>query len=182
MPLKNKTMALIRLRKTPYSGLLSFLQDVFYKKDELAGSALKFLRRVYEGEVKASDWKKVIRELFGVEELSESDEQVIDQAVVKHLGFHRQNLKASKYRLRGKKVYKKLLEKDGVSEEVRVVLKKVTDWNSAVTSYYSILNKLKALGLIEKSEGFYVKSEKFKRRFSQVLSLVEGFENEVTQQ
>lgn len=181
MSLKNKTMALIRLRKTPYSGLLSFLQDVFYKKDELAEQALKLLRRVYEKEFKASDWNKLISELFSVEEPSKSDERVIDKAVKKHLGFHRENLRASKYKLRGKKAYKKLLEKDGVSDEVRVVLKKVSDWNSAVASYYSILNKLKALGLIEKSGGVYVKSEKFKRRFSQVLSLVEGFENEITE-
>jgi hypothetical protein len=181
MALTKKTMALIRLRKTPYSGLLSFLQDVFYKQELLADKALNLLKIIYQEGFDASDWKKIVKLLFSVKEPTQADDGVIDKACIDHLGFHRQNIRASKTKLRGKKVYKKLLDNEKVPDEVKVVLKRVSSWNSAVTSYYSILNKLKALGLVEKASGAYVKSEKFKRRLSQVLSLIEGFETEVTE-
>jgi len=181
MPLKNKTMALIRLRKTPYSGLHSFFQDVFYKQDAFASKALTFLKIIYKDNVKATDWKSSIKKLFDVNAPTIADERVIDEACFKYLGFHREDIKASKARLRGKKAYKNLLERNDLPSNMRKVLKKVSQWNSAVTSYYSILNKLKALGFIEKNSGVYVKSDKFKRRFSQVLSMIEGFENEIIQ-
>jgi len=181
MPLKNKTMALIRLRKTPYSGLLSFFQDLFYKQEDLSSKALELLGFIYENGFKASDWKEMIQQLFKVNQPTIADERVIDEACFKYLGFHREDLQASKAKLRGRKAYKKLLDQSNVADDVKVVLKKVSNWNSAVTSYYSILNKLKALGFVEKNEGVYVKSDKFKRRFNQVLGLLEGFENEVKQ-
>ncbi|MFA5405904.1 MAG: hypothetical protein WC307_00905 [Candidatus Nanoarchaeia archaeon] len=178
MPLKNKTMALIRLRKIPYSGLLSFLQDVFYKDDVMAGKALKLLEMVYKKSIPASDWKSVVSELFNVKPASSSDESVIDDACINYLGFHREDVILSKARLRGRKAYKQLLERSDVKPDVKLILKKVSDWNSAVTSYYSIINKMKALGLIEKTDNFYVKSNKLSNRFSQVIGLLEGFELE----
>jgi hypothetical protein len=181
MPIKNKTMALIRLRKTPYSSLLSFLKDVFYKQEDLADKALAFLGFIYQQEFKASDWSKMIEHLFEVKQPSSADDRVIDEACFKYLGFHRENINASKARLRGKKAYMKLLESPEVDDGVKSVLKRVSDWNGAVASYYSVINKLKALGLVEKNQGYYVSSDKFKRRFSQVLGLLEGFETEVKQ-
>ena len=109
------------------------------------------------------------------------DETVIDEACVNYLGFHRENIRASKARLRGKKAYKNLAERDDVPQQIKDVLAKVSEWNSAVTAYYSIINKFKALGLIEKSGGFYMMSDKFSRRLLQVTSLLEGFKNETKQ-
>ncbi len=181
MPLKNKTMALIRLRKIPYSGLLSFMQDVFYKDEVMANHALRLLERVYKQSIQASEWRSVVSELFGVKESSSADESVIDDACINYLGFHREDVVASKAHLRGKKAYKQLLDRPDVKPEVKSVLKRVSAWNSAVTSYYSIINKLKALGLIEKIDNSYVKSNKLTNRFSQVIGLLEGFENETKQ-
>lgn len=181
MPIKNKTMALIRLRKTPYSGLLSFLQDVFYRDvtGVLAEKALELLKMIYKEDVKASDWKKVIGSLFSVSESTSSDESMLDKVCFEYLGFHRMDVEASKHKLRGRKAYQELMEKNNkLSDGELSVLKKVNEWNKAVTSYYSILNKLKALGFIEKKEGCYCKSQKFKNRFTQVIDLMSGFENE----
>ena len=187
MPIKNKTMALIRLRKTPYSGLLSFLQDVFYRDvtGVLADKALKLLKRIYKEDVKASDWRVIISELFNVSYSTSADESVLDEVCFNHLGFHRMDVEASKHKLRGRKVYQGLIEKDkaGViklSDRELSVLKKVNGWNKAVTSYYSVLNKLKALGFIEKKDKYYSKSQKFKNRFTQVIDLMSGFENELS--
>ncbi len=181
MPLKNKTMALIRLRKTPYSGLLSFMQDVFFRNEKQAIKAMGLLKIIYEKKINTKDWRQIIKELFEVEEINHHDEQLIDEACIKYLGFHRENITASKTRLRGKKAYKELIERQDISDELRKTLNKTTKWNSAVTMYYSIINKLKAIGLIEKTNSQYVKSDKFKRRFSQVITLIEGFENETKQ-
>ncbi len=178
MPLKNKTMALIRLRKTPYSGLLSFLQDVFFRQENLAEKAIVLLGKIYSGGYDAKSWKSVVSELFNVTPPSGKDEEVIDEACVEYLGFHRENIRASKARLRGKKAYKEMMEREDIPKEIREVLGKVSEWNSAVTAYYSIINKFKALGLIEKSGSSYVMSDKFSRRLLQVASMLEGFKNE----
>ncbi len=186
MPIKNKTMALIRIRKTPYSGLKAFLQDVFYKDETgvLAEKALELLKIAYAEPFKSSDWKKLVSKLFNVSECTSTDERVLDEICLKHLGFHRMDINASKNKLRGKKAYQELMNKSKagaikLSEDELSVLKKVNEWNRAVASYYSILNKLKALGFIEKKEGYYCKSERFKNRFTQVIDLMHGFENEL---
>ncbi|HLE06635.1 MAG TPA: hypothetical protein VI790_04730, partial [Candidatus Nanoarchaeia archaeon] len=101
------------------------------------------------------------------------------EACFKYLGFHRENITASKAKLRGKKAFKDLLSDPSLEASYRDVLMRASKWHSAVTSYYSILNKLKALGLIEKADGYYVRSDKFLNRLSQVNSLFEGFSNEL---
>ena len=179
MPLKNKTMALIRVRKTPYSGLPSFLQDVFYKQELLADKAFLLLKVIYSKKTLVTDWKLLVKELFGVDSPSTGDESVISEACFKYLGFHRENITASKAKLRGKKAFKDLLSDPSLEASYRDVLMRASKWHSAVTSYYSILNKLKALGLIEKADGYYVRSDKFLNRLSQVNSLFEGFSNEL---
>jgi hypothetical protein len=181
MPIKNKTMALIRVRRTPYSGLLSFFQDVFFKQEGLALKALEILKIIYSHEVKAEDWNKLITRVFNVDLLSKDEELIIDEACIKYLGFHREDINFSKARLRGKKAYKELLIRENIEPSIKEVLLKYSKWNSAVTSYYSIINKLKALGLIDKTNGYYNKSEKFKNRLTQVTDLLNGFENETKQ-
>lgn len=182
MPLKNKSMALVRIRRTPYSGLLSFLQDVFFKQESLAEKAISLLRIIYNGDIKTAEWRRLVKELFIVEELTSSDERVIDDACIKYLGLNRMDVTASKAKLRGRKAYKDLLGNGGLDNELRKVLERASRWNGAVASYYSVINKLKALGFIEKESGYYVKSDKFVNRLQQVVSFLEGFENEVKMQ
>ena len=114
MPIKNKTMALIRLRKTPYSGLLSFLQDVFYRDvtGVLAEKALELLKIICKEDVKASDWRKMVGGLFNVSDSTSADESVLDKVCFNHLGFHRMDVEASKHKLRGRKAYQELMDKD----------------------------------------------------------------------
>lgn len=189
MPLKNKTMSLIRIRSgSHYSGFASFLQDIFYRDitGNLASKALELLKIVYSSEdgVPATLWKEQVSKLFSVELVKEEDENSIKAIVEKYLGFSKQDLLASKARLRGKKPYQALLEKHKsggiiLSLDEEKVLNKVSKWYSSVTSYYSILNKLKALGILEKRNNSYRKSERFKRRLQQVIDLANGFEDEL---
>ncbi len=180
MVLKNKSMALIRIRKTPYSGLISFLQDIFFKDQKLAKIAYNLLKEIYSKGILSKDWRVIIKKYFEVSPPTSDDELKLDEACEKYLGFKRQNLIASKQKLRGKKAYKLLLEKD-IDEDIRHALEKISKWNSAVASYYSILNKLKAIGLIEKSNGMYIKSDRFKKRLSQISDILVGFEEEINQ-
>lgn len=185
MPIKDKTKTLIIMRNTPYSGFKAFLQDVFYKDKLgfLADKAYDLLKLIYKEPLPVKKWSEYISSVFKVERLTKDEEAVIDDLCFKHFGFHRENLDASKSKLRGKKPYQLLLAKHDrndlkLTDREIIVIKKVNAWYSAVTSYYSIINKLKALGVIDKREGVYQKSSKFKKRFSQLIELVDGFENE----
>ncbi len=173
MPLKNKSMALIRIRRTPYSSLESFMKDLFYKNEELSGKAIKLLTMIYLKELKSSDWKSIITELFNVNEPTSNDELIVSEALSKK-GIYKEEVKS---RIKLRLLHNELLN----SSDERVVnaVKRINEWNSAVTSYYSIINKLRAVGLIEKQEGVYKKSSKFSNRLNQILSMLEGFNDEL---
>ncbi len=173
MPLKNKSMALIRIRRTPYSSLESFMKDLFYKNEELSSKAMKLLTLIYSDGLKSSDWKLIIRELFNVSEPTKSDELIISEALSKK-GVYKEEVKS---RIKLRLLHNELLNSG--DEEVINAVKRINEWNSAVTAYYSIINKLRAVGLIEKQEGVYKKSTKFNNRLNQILSMLEGFNNEL---
>ena len=185
MPIKDKTKSLIIIRNTPYSGFKAFLQDVFYKDKlgSLANKAYELLKLIYKAPVPVKSWSEQIKQVFNVKGLSKEEGLVLDDLCYRHLGFHRENLDASKSRLRGRKPYQLMLKKHEqgsikLTESEEELLKRVNAWHGAVASYYSIINKLKAIGLIDKREGCYQKSEKLKKRLSQLIDLTSGFENE----
>lgn len=167
MPIKDKTMSIIRLRPCAEHSLASVFGDIFYrdKSSLLANSALYIynkLKKTPEG-LKPSEWEKHVSEIFKVNYIENIDFPLLKDLCQKHSQFLKSD---SKTGLRGKKPYKILLKKFlkneiKLSEQEEALLKRVSKWNSAVSSYYSIINKLKAIGIIEKKQGCYILSNKF---------------------
>ena len=60
-----------------------------------------------------------------------------------------------------------------VSEDELETVKKYFEWNSCVSGYYSVVNKLKVLGIIEKKSGNYFLSKVFSAKLASIKSLIE---------
>jgi hypothetical protein len=165
MPIKDKTMSIIRFRPNSQSSLQALFEDIFYrdKSGNLVNSALLLYDRIRKEGLRASEWQKHISEVFKVLPTQAEETSVIESLSKKHLG----------QKLRGKKPYQTLLEmgQNGqlrLSEKEVSVLGRVSGWHSAVSTYYSIINKLKAIGMIDKKDGQYISSERFLDRLRSI--------------
>lgn len=164
MPIKDKNMSIIRLRYSPHHSLASLFEDIFYrdKKGALASAAFAIYKKIiHEPGLRSSEWQNHISSVFKVDPLDANEALVLKEICKKH-NLAENNPKG----LRGKKPYQVLVEKHSngkikLDEKELALLRKASKWHSAVSSYYSIINKLKAIGLIEKKEGNYVQSSKF---------------------
>jgi len=169
MPLKDKSMSIIRIRPLNSYSLQSLFEDIFYrdKTGNLVNSAILLYEKIRKDPsrgLRSSDWQNHVSDIFKVESIQFDENNALKEISQKHDSF----LKAgeSKRGLRGKKPYQVLLEKHSkgeikLTEKEQDLLKRVSNWHSAVSSYYSIITKLRAIGMIEKKEGNYVISKKF---------------------
>jgi len=160
MPIKDKSMSIIRIKPSSQHSLSSFFQDIFYrdKSGSLAGSALRIYNKIrQEPGIRSSEWQEHISTVFKVTPVDFAEVAVLKEICKKH---------GLTERLRGKKPYQVLIEKHSngkikIDEKELALLQRVSKWHSAVSSYYSIINKLKAIGMIEKKEGNYIASNRF---------------------
>ncbi len=155
----------ILIRFRDYDGIEDFLRAVFYRNNDLVVPALKFLKKVYSGEMMYTRrWRAYISELFGVFPLDEDDETVL-RAII------------SRYTPptgRGKKPFLHVLNssKNQLTEDEKDVLKRAIEWNSITSKYYSIIKKLESVGLMEKKNGRYIKSSKLNDRAEKITKLM----------
>ncbi|MDD5181892.1 MAG: hypothetical protein PHC66_01825 [Candidatus Nanoarchaeia archaeon] len=178
MPIKDKNKTLIKFRSSNYEILNDFLKDVFYKDENLSAPAYELMRLIYDRKelgLSAANWKSYIETIFNTKQVSAEDSALLDGIILKH------NITDTK---RGSKPYENLLGMHSkgrlsLSEAEKQVLEKALKWNSCVSSYYSILNKLKAIGLVEKKQGRYHKSRSIFDRFTQIRSFIEKFETDI---
>ncbi len=154
-----KDKVLIKLSHNSYSSLIDFLEGVFYRDKNLAKVALKFLEKIYRTEygISSKQWRSHISELFNCYPIDEEDEAMLNKIYEKYKNFVEKE--------RGKKPYYLLLKKDKngeieLLEDEKIILEKAAKWNASISSYYSILRKLKCIGLIEKKKGYLIKSKK----------------------
>jgi len=178
MPIKDKNKTLIKFRSNNYEILNDFLKDVFYKDENLSAPAYELMRLIYDRKdlgLSAANWKSYIETVFNTKQVSAEDSAVLDGILNKH------NVLNSK---RGSKPYEHLLDlhskgRLNLNDAEKQVLEKALKWNACVSSYYSILNKLKAIGLVEKKQGHYHKSKLIFDRFTQIKSFIEKFETDI---
>lgn len=178
MPIKDKNKTLIKFRSNNYGAIHDFLKDVFYKDENLSKPAYELLRLIYDRKdlgLSAANWKSYIETIFNTKQVSAEDSIVLDKALNNH------SITNTK---RGSKPYENLLDLHGkgrlnLDETEKQVLEKALKWNTCVSSYYSILNKLKAIGLVEKKHGHYHKSTAIFDRFTQIKSFIEKFEIDI---
>ena len=164
MPIKDKRMSIIRLKPSSQHTLSSLFEDIFYrdKSGALASSALRLYNKIRkEPGIKSSDWQKHISEVFKAQPVDFAENAVLKEICRKY-SVNDENPKG----LRGKKPYLLLIGKHSngklkLDEKELSLLRRVSKWHSAVSSYYSIINKLMAIGLIDKKESSYVPSNKF---------------------
>ena len=57
------------------------------------------------------------------------------------------------------------------------MLERAFEWNSAISAYYSVIRKLKGVGLIEKKRGYFIKSDKFLGTLKSLKKLFDNFED-----
>jgi len=164
MPIKDKSMSIIRLKSSSHHSLQSLFEDIFYrdKTGALAKSALILYNKIkQEPGLRSSEWQNYIANVFKISPLDFAEIEVLKEICKRY------DVKAdSKKGLRGRKPYHVLVEKHSkgrikLEEKELELLQHVSRWHSAVSSYYSIINKLKAIGLIEKKEGNYIASNRF---------------------
>lgn len=178
MPIKDKNKTLIKFRSNNYEVLNDFLKDVFYKDENLSAPAYELMRLIYDRKdlgLSAANWKSYIETIFNTKHISAEDSVLLDGIILKH------NITNTK---RGSKPYENLLDlhskgRLSLNETEKQVLEKALKWNACVSSYYSILNKLKAIGLVEKKQGHYHKSKLIFDRFTQIKSFIEKFETDI---
>jgi hypothetical protein len=181
MPIKEKDKGLIRLRNTQYESLQQFLEDVFYrdKNKSLTKAANQLLMKIYErGEfgLRSKNWKGHISEIFECLAPTTEDEDALLVLAKKQLG--------EKKVKRGEKAYQLMLKeanegKIKLTDEEKKLLEKICGWNACISSYYSIVNKLRAIGLIEKKKGHYFKSRKFFEQRDQINTMINQFESSI---
>jgi hypothetical protein len=176
MPLKDKSMSIIRIRPLNSYSLQSLFEDIFYrdKTGNLVNSAILLYEKIRKDPAKglrSSEWQNHVSDIFKIESIQFDENNALKELSQKYESI----LKAgeSKRGLRGKKPYQALLDKHSkgdikLNEKEHSLLQRVSNWYSAVSSYYSILNKLKAIGMIEKKEGNYVISKKFVSSLSSI--------------
>jgi hypothetical protein len=173
LPLKSKGRCLIKLRREGYNNIKEFLEDVFYRDSNLAKYSYELLRLIYDRKslgLQAKNWKEHIADVFDAKPLTEEEEAT---------------LKALHARTRSKadirKPYLTLLRRSQrgeieLSGPEQELLKKAIAWNSFVSSYYSILNKFVAIGLVDKKEGKYHKSNSLLNQFKNIEKTIADFE------
>jgi len=172
MTIKEKDASLVRIGGNNNS-LEDFLRDIFYKdkNGRLVKAALIFLYKISESGslgLRAKNWHFYIMDMFNVEPLEKEEEELIRSLFERY-----------KEHLNRKKPAQKLLslfnnKKIELSDYELEVLKKFSVWNSSISSYYSVVNKLKAIGLIEKREGNYYLSEKLKNKMKKIIALLDS--------
>lgn len=180
MPIKDKEKCLIKVRNLPYKDIREFLEDIFYKDEDknLSKYAYEVLRLIYdrkESGMQAKNWKEHIKNIFGCATITE--EETVELKKI----YDRFHKVASS---RGKKPYLAIIKlaKEGkaqISEAEHVLLSKAIKWNSSVSTYYSIINKLVAVGLVEKREGKYFRSPKLLEQFKHIEKLISDFETAI---
>jgi hypothetical protein len=178
MPIKDKSMSVIRVRPSSEQNLLSLFEDIFYrdKSGLLSGSALKLYNKICkENGIRSSEWQNHISEVFSVKPILAAESDNLKEICDKHSGILKH--KESKSGLRGKKPYQVLMEKH-MKGEIKLgeaetnLLGRVSKWFSAVSSYYSIINKLKAIGMIEKKESNYILSNRFTEKLKSIEKIL----------
>ena len=163
-----------KVGNTPYETLAEFFENLFYKNHKLAKIALGFFEMVGSktNGIMASSWRSNISKLFKCYPLNEDDEKALKSVLEKNLDL----LKS-----RGGKNYKTILEKYK-NNKIKLddseidVLERAVEWNSAVSGYYSIIKKLRGVGLIEKRKGFFIKSNKFLQTLDRLKGLLDTAE------
>jgi hypothetical protein len=173
LPLKSKGRCLIKLRREGYNNIKEFLEDVFYRDSNLAKYSYELLRMIYDRKelgLQAKNWKEHIADVFDVRPLTEEE-----SAELKKLYAH------TKSPANIKKPYLTLLRRSQRGEielhgPEQELLKKAIAWNSFVSTYYSILNKFVAIGLVDKKEGKYVKSNTLLNQFKSIEKTITDFE------
>ena len=117
------------------------------------------MQKIYQTKfgIPSKRWQAYVSEIFEVDLIYEDDEKVFSFLKEKY-----PNLDSG----RGSKFYVNLLklandDKISLSKGEINALKKAVEWNSAVSGYYSIVNKLKEIGLIKKENGMLKRDESF---------------------
>ena len=164
-----------RINSKPYMRLDAFFEDLFYKNPKLGKIALRFVNIIYSeaSGVMADSWRSNISRLFKCYPLDENEEKMLKNILNTYFNI---------IKSRGSKNYKILLEKDRNNEielgdAERTILKRAFEWNSAVSGYYSILKKLKGIGLIKKSKGYFIRSNEFLNVLNNLKELFNSFED-----
>lgn len=166
---------LVKIENKPYEDLNALVKSIFYKDEKLAEIAIKILKKIYRSEfgIRSGRWISNISEFFGVYPIDESEKEIIEKINNSYLG-------QTKHK-RGVKQYASLIgrAKKGeitLSDEERDVLEKNVKWNSSISSYYTIIKKLKNIGLIEKKKGYLVKSKKFSNALESIKEILKELE------
>ncbi len=145
---------LIKFKKD-YENVDDFLESLFYKDKQLAELSYKFFKKLEQEKVLFSNkWKRHIIDIFECYPLKQEEKNKLATIFEKYSFIEKG---------RGKKPYVKLLEKNKKKEidlesDEKIILEKIVKWNSSVSSYYSIINKLVGAGIIEKKNGEIRKS------------------------
>ena len=168
----SRNEGLVSLKKENYENLKDFLSSVFYRDDsaQLSKAAFMLVHKINScGNfgLRASDWKIHVMDSFNVEQPEQGDKEIVDNMLAKY------DLK----RARGSKPIKALLSKHKkgklkLPKDELEVLENYLVWNSAISGYYSIIKKLKAIGFIERKEGNYFLSSKLSDRLSQIKKII----------
>ncbi|MCD6547051.1 MAG: hypothetical protein J7K22_00695 [Nanoarchaeota archaeon] len=150
-------MALIDLNERVYKDLYDFFSDVFYKNKSLAGYAVKLYDKISNEKFYTKNWKSYVCQIFNAYPITEDEEKILNELCKRYFKDNQ---------LKGKKPFLKLLSnyKNGelhLTDDEVFLIKKAIMWNAAVSGYYSIINKLKSLGIIKRKGPMYVKSNKF---------------------
>ena len=154
--------------KKDYENMDDFLESLFYKDKKLVGFASKFFKKIEEEKVLFSNkWKRHIIDVFESYPLKQEEKNKLDAIYEKYPSVERG---------RGKKSYAKLLEKNEKKEielepDEKTIIEKNVKWNSSVSSYYSIINKLIGAGVIEKKSGEMRKSGEILKRIKKLRKL-----------
>ncbi len=162
-------MESVLLKFKNYENLHEFLECLFYKNKELSEPALKFLEKLDREKIMfTKKWKRYIIEIFGCYPLKENERKDLEDI------YNEYHLNLEKGR--GKKLNLKILEKSEKNEinilpEQKLLLEKSIRWNSSVSGYYSILKKLKKVGLIEKKEGEIKKSKNILKTLNKISEI-----------
>jgi len=165
----------LKMDNESYKTLDNFFEDLFYKNPKLVKAALKFIDMVYSktNGIMASSWRSNISKLFNCYPLERNEKNMLKDVLKKYSGI---------LPSRGSKIYKILLEKNKndkikLNDSERVVLERAFEWNSAISAYYSVIRKLKGVGLIEKKRGYFIKSDKFLGTLKSLKKLFDNFED-----
>lgn len=175
MPIKEKEKSMIKLGNQKYEDIKEFLADVFYRDKNLTDPAFEIMRLIYDRKelgMEVKNWKEHISNTFNIEHLNEEESEQLKKV------YQRFYTSVS---AKGAKPYQTLLKRAekgeiSLSSAEKEIIEKSVKWNASVSTYYSVLNKLAAIGLIEKKEGRYYKSRKILDQFKSIEKAISDFE------